>query len=301
MSDVHAHGDTEEYCLTCCSDGEYELDQLSDTLPRYGEALLWAEQQFDAEDGVEDLLELDGEDIWDDWSIGASASLTVHEDVGLETIAGLLEAEMYQQVRSTRTAFLEEVLKEEWWALSKIGTGVAGTAASVSYAMGSGDPLVGEIGAGLSLTWAGDGWKMLHNEFGPRDIYEGVKHIATNRELPPRAQHERLIESALDDLYVIDIDYIERDLGEIDDLVQQYGPEELEERGIPLDSDTYNMVNKKLDSDLEDAKYLKIVWDPTEEKKYLQQVVGESFLEQEFQHPAALFESGYGYTPNGYA
>lgn len=300
MKDVDALLD-EGSCLTECPEsGEYQLDQLSDALPRYGAALLWAEQEFDSGDAVENLLEVDGDDTWDDWSIGASASLTVHEDVELKTITDLLEAEMYEQVRSSPGDFAREVLQRKKWALGQIGFGLAGTAGGLYFGLEQQEPGSFEV-AGFSAPWIVNGWKMLHNEFGPRDVYEGVKHIATNRQLPPRAGHEELIQGALEDLYVIDIDYLERDLGDLDDLVQEYGLDELNERhGIDLDKETYNMVKKKLDSNLEDAKYLKLVWDPTEDKRYLEQIIGESFLEKEFAHPADLFASEYGHTPYGY-
>lgn len=292
----------DENCIANCTEGgEYQLDQLSDALPRYGEALLWAEKRFDSQNGVETLFEVDGQEVWDDFGIGGSVSLTVHEDVEMENIADLLEAEMYEQVRSEQWDFVREVIQKEKWALAKIGLGLGGTAASLSYALGNGDPLIGELGAGISATIAGDGWKMLHNEYGPRDVYKGVKHIVKERELPPRGKHEELVDGAMDDLYIIDIEYLEPDLGDLDEIVEQYGPEELEEMGYPIDPETYDMINKKLDSDLEGAKYLKLVWDPTEDKKYLQQVIGESFVEQEFNHPADLFASEYGHTPNGYA
>lgn len=280
--------------------GEFAENPLSEELPKYGEAFIWAQKEFVSQGGVSDRIDVDGRDVLDDWSIGASAFIPVNESVEMEEIINLLEEEMYTQMRNDHWDVLKEIIQRKWGELGKIGLGATGFLSGTYIGLQYQTPGAFET-AVVSFPWMISGAREIYDEFGPRNFYSGVEHFVDEREIPPSALYDEIVQDTLDNLYIIDIEYVEADLGEMDEIMEQYGTGEFEEHGISIDQDTYGEANKKLDSDLEDKKHFNIVWSPTDEKRYLKQVIGTSFDEQEFNHPSDLFASEYGHTPNGYS
>ncbi|MFB6265450.1 MAG: hypothetical protein ABEI07_00010 [Candidatus Nanohaloarchaea archaeon] len=266
-------------------DRQVKLDSLHEFIPLYAEAVLNSERKYKNTE----IFDEDGE-TWDIMGVGAGTPLRVREGVHREHIFNLFENSMEEQLTRSWVEVLEDTLREKTKASAKVGGGVLAAVGGGYIAVENGEvealrpigdalspvvdvlePFASEAALAGAAAVLDGGWE-IQNDFNPDRYFEELK------------------EDALDHLYIVDVDYHERDLGEIDRLVERHGTEYLEEENI-MSEGQYEMMKKWWEEDEEPVRLLFTVWDPTEDRRMVQHVLNEYF--DDYGDPKAVYSRGF--------
>lgn len=264
---------------------EVVLDDLHDFVPLYSEAILNAEKEY----RDSDFFDEDGEVTWDIMGIGAGTPLRVRDGVSMEHVFRLFENSMEEQVSRSRLEVLKDTVEDKKKASAKVAGGATAALAGGYVAAENGDiEALKTFGQGLSN--AVDAFEPFASGAalgGVGALLDGGWEI--QRDFDPDRYFEDLKEGALEHLYVIDVDYHQRDLGEIDRMVEMHGVEYLEEKNI-MSEGQYEMMKRWWEDDSEPVRLLFTVWDPTDDRRIVQHVMNEYF--DEYGDPTAVYSRG---------
>ncbi len=210
------------------------------------------------------------------WSPDFTTHVTVGPDMGPGDIAeavvrGSRDHLQGDPVDTVRTVYDEAKAEAGLIAAGGAAIGYGLTNPGDAAVMGAQIPtdFLFEIGFGLG----GAGATGMHNKLGPKSILGGVKD-ALSGERPLREEHQELLDTITDDLYIVDTQQRDRDLGELDDIANHRGYDGLEEDGIMAGAG-YEAMKKKDEAEVGPCSFYAMVLDGTADKFRLRHVVEE--------------------------
>lgn len=265
-------------------------DTLETVLPSYAEDVLDKQETLDGvvlEPGLEEEIEM-----------GFSYPiLSVRGGVDFEDMADEIDS-VFEDYTQENRSVLRRMWEEDRSSVLYTAAGVTATGFLSGYAMtqglGGGAGFVAEtVGASTSGFLTYTGIRSLHEEYGPEDVVQGLRHIVNRGELPPSSPRVRRADRAREGLFLIDADHRELDFGDLED-VMEYDEELLEDIGVREELEELKTVGEE---ELDDGcQYIKVVYDPTEDKEYLDEVVEESFIDQDIESYHEAEEEGLAYS-----
>lgn len=265
-------------------------ETMETVLPSYAEDVLGKQEDLDGvvlEPGLEEEIEM-----------GFSYPiLSIDGGVGFEEMADEIDA-VFEDYTQERRSVLRRMWEEDRSSVAYTAAGLTSTAFLSGYALtqglGGGAGFVAEtVGASASGFLTYTGLRSLHEQYGPEDVVQGIRHIASRGELPPSSPRVRRADRAREGLFLIDADHRELDFGDLEE-VMEYDDELLEDLGVREELEELKTVGE---DELDDGcQYIKVVYDPTEDKEYLEDVVEESFIEQDIETYHEAEEEGLAYS-----
>lgn len=253
---------TGHYCIGLGPDGGMDEGDLDGIIARYAEDTLDLARHVG-----DDPYDID-DTVWHGVHSGAYAPMTVHDSVTPRTIAQKLEEKMYDEVKETPVEFLRSVAEDAKADLAQIGLGVGATTAGYTTL----EPPEGNVVAAVSTPYIGMGLKGLNDKFGPESLIEGAVEAVKYREMPAREVHQNLIDNVMDDLYLVDIQYRDRDLGEVDTIVENEGLAGLERRGLMAPQAFWQLSLQDEDELDVPCKFYALVLDQSKKKRDLRMI-----------------------------
>lgn len=259
---------------------EVATDDLSEFIPTYAEALLNAEKDYQNRSGVDGSL-------WDIHGQGYGTPLSVREDVTMDTVYQLFESQIDAELNPSRRDTVNRAVEERPWPTLKVLGGSAGLAAGGYVAAAQGDvttlEAVNDIVDPAVRAFEPFASEAAAGAFG--GLLDGAREFAM--EFDPQEYASELRDCALDHLYLVDVEYHQPDLGDIEDVVAERGVDALERDGI-MSPGQWEMIRKQREDDIDDpVRLLFVVWDPTDERTMVQHVLRERF--EDYGDPQAVY------------
>jgi len=265
-------------------------DTLETVLPSYAEDVLDKQETLDGvvlEPGLEDEIEM-----------GFSYPfLSVRDGVEFEEMADEIDT-VFEDYTQERRSVLSRMWEEDRTAVLYTAAGIGATGFLSGYALtqglGGGEGFVAEtVGAGTAGSMTYNGLRVLHEKYGPGDVVQGLRHIVTRGELPPSSPRVQRVDRARENLFLVNADHRELDFGDLED-VMEYDDELLEEMGVREELEELKTVGE--DELADGCQYIRVVYDPTEDKEYLGEVVAESFDDHDIETYREAEEEGLAYS-----